>query len=57
LVLPSLSPYESEEFQMPINHVAHAPASWKTLAIYATAVFMIFMIGWMLYLANTVSGV
>ena len=50
--LPPLSIDESEEFQMPIDHVAHAPASWETLAVIAVSVFIIFMIIWMLYLAN-----
>ncbi|GJE15135.1 hypothetical protein FOHLNKBM_6213 [Methylobacterium longum] len=38
---------------MPIDHVAHAPVSWKTLIITTIFVFMIFMVAWMLYLANS----
>jgi hypothetical protein len=51
--LPPLSLDESEEFQMPIDHVAHAPAAWKTLSVIAVSVFIMFMIVWMLYLANS----
>jgi hypothetical protein len=52
-LLPSLSSDESEELQMPTDHVAHAPAAWKTLIITTVSVFIIFMIVWMLYLANS----
>jgi hypothetical protein len=51
--LPPLSHDESEEFQMPIDHIAHAPAAWKTLAVIAMSVFIMFMIIWKLYLANS----
>jgi hypothetical protein len=38
---------------MPIDHVAYAPASWKTLLITTGFVFMTFMVIWMLYLTNS----
>lgn len=38
---------------MPTDHVDHAPATWKTLIITTVSVFIIFMIVWMLYLANS----
>lgn len=42
---------------MPIDHVTHAPAAWKTLTVLAVSVFILFMIVWMLYLANDAPGI
>lgn len=39
---------------MPIDHVAHAPATWKTLLVVAAGAFTVFMAAWIVILAHTV---
>lgn len=38
---------------MPIDHVTHYPATWKSLLITAGGAFMIFMAAWIVILAQT----